>query len=244
MQPCQPPQSESGLPDARMQRILQQWLCHLMPARCVLCRQPAGRHISLCRECESSLKTNPTNCESCARPLQKSGLCGECQKNPPYYDKTLAPLLYKDAVRNLLIELKFHEKLLNAKILAEVFTRLTNNDCHPDLMIPVPLHSGRLRERGYNQSLEIAREITAIHKIPFARKGCERRINTARQSELPMQQRKANVRGAFQSCRRFDNLHIAIIDDVMTTGNTVNELSKVLKKSGARRVDVWVIARA
>ncbi len=246
MQSCQPKQKRKGLPAAKVWRALQQLLFHLTPARCVLCRRPANRHISLCHECESALKANLTACESCARPLEKNhgGLCGKCQKNPPYYDSTLAPLLYKDAARTLLIELKFQEKLLNARIIAEIFTKLANIDPNPDLIIPVPLHSSRLRERGYNQSLEIAREITTISKIPIDWKNCERRINTARQSELPIKQRRTNVKGAFQSHRRFDNLHVVIIDDVMTSGSTVDELSKVLKKSGAKRVDVWVMARA
>lgn len=244
MQPCQPRQKGKGLPIAR--KALRQLLFHLTPARCVVCRKFARRHISLCHECESDLKTNTDACESCARPLEKKrgGSCGACQKNPPYYDSTHAPLLYKDAAKTLLIELKFREKLLNARIIGGIFTKFANIDTCPDLLIPVPLHSGRLRERGYNQSLEIAREIAAAHKIPVDWKSCERRINTARQSELPIKQRRSNVKNAFQSHRRFDGLHIVIVDDVMTSGNTVNELAKVLKKSGARRVDAWVMARA
>ncbi len=244
MQPCQPEQERKSLPSTL--EALRQLFFYLTPTRCVVCRQLARRHISLCHKCESGLKINTDACESCARPLEKkySGICGECQKSPPYYDSTLAPLLYKDTAKTLIIELKFREKLLNAKILAEIFAKFVKNDPCPDLLIPIPLHTSRLRERGYNQSLEIAREIAAIHKIPVDWKSCERRINTARQSELPIKQRRSNIKGAFQNHRRLDGLHIAIIDDVMTSGNTVNELSRVLKKSGARRIDVWVMTRA
>lgn len=225
---------------------LQQLFTELTPAHCVLCKKPTGRGLSLCRTCEKDFRRNTTACKSCARPLEQAhnNICGECQQHAPYFDATLAPFIYEEPFKELIIGLKFHEKLLKAKILASLFSNHIQSENLPDLLIPVPLHPSRLRERGYNQSLELAKELSTTLNITYDYKSCTRHINTARQSELPMDQKKSNVRGAFSCNRKFDRQHIAIVDDVMTSGHTVNEFARVLKKSGAGKVDIWVMARA
>jgi ComF family protein len=121
------------------------------------------------------------------------------------------------------------------------------NDCRlslPDQIIPMPLHPGRLAGRGYNQSLEITRPLARTLDIPLNIKACKRIRATQAQSELPAQKRKHNVRKAFEVVARMEGKHVAIVDDVMTTGCTVNELARTLVAAGVERVDVWVCARA
>jgi ComF family protein len=113
----------------------------------------------------------------------------------------------------------------------------------PQLLIPVPLHPGRLRERGYNQALELARPLSRRLAIPLDYLSCRRTRPTQAQSELPMKERRKNVRGAFQVKGEIPARHVALIDDVVTTGSTVTELTRLLKRHGVRRVQVWTLAR-
>ncbi len=114
----------------------------------------------------------------------------------------------------------------------------------PELIIPVPLHHARYRSRGFNQAIEISRPLSATLKIPMDNHAVKRIINTSSQSELHAKERHKNIRGAFQVKKAINAKHIAIIDDVITTGSTVTELAKVLKRAGVKRVDVWSFARA
>jgi ComF family protein len=121
---------------------------------------------------------------------------------------------------------------------------LSHNGAMPDLILPVPLHKDRYRERGFNQSIEIARVVASRLKIPLDLSSCLRHRNTFRQTDLSAKQRRANLHNAFMINRPLTVQHVAILDDVMTTGSTANELAKTLKKSGVNRVDIWVCARA
>ena len=118
-------------------------------------------------------------------------------------------------------------------------------DARPEVIIPVPLHTGRLRERGFNQALELARPVAARLRIPINIHACARTRGTAAQSDLPAAQRTKNVKGAFELREPLKEVHrVAIIDDVMTTGATVDELARVLIAAGVENVQVWVCARA
>jgi ComF family protein len=114
----------------------------------------------------------------------------------------------------------------------------------PDCLVPVPLHPSRLRERGYNQALEIARPMAARHKIPLAIDAVRRIRATSAQAQLPLRERARNVRGAFIARTRFDGRRVAIVDDVMTSGHTANSLAQCLRRAGAVDIEVWVVARA
>jgi ComF family protein len=129
-------------------------------------------------------------------------------------------------------------------MLSETIKKRYANQLLPDLLLPVPLHYKRIAERGFNQALEIARIIAKSLQIPIDAKSCIRVRNTAAQAELKSDKRKANVARAFQCIKPIAAKHVAIVDDVVTTGNTVRELSKVLHKAGVERIDVWCIARA
>jgi Predicted amidophosphoribosyltransferases len=114
----------------------------------------------------------------------------------------------------------------------------------PEIIIPVPLHPQRFRERGFNQSIEIAKSLSRHLNIPIDTQSCIRKRNTLHQIDLPARQRQSNMKQAFKVKQPMKARHIAILDDVMTTGSTVNELAKVLKQSGVNRVDIWVCGRA
>lgn len=227
-------------------RITKQVVAQLLPARCMLCRQPAitGQHI--CSRCHDDLPLNHTHCQGCARPLHTGDdlLCGDCQQHRPSYDHIHAPLLYKDSVRELVIGLKFTEHLRNARLLADLFHQHTAGLGSPEHIIPVPLHPKRLQERGYNQSQELARFLGKTSNIPVTHNACRRNRHTERQSDLKQNERRRNVRNAFQINPQFRARHVAIVDDVMTSGHTVNELARALKLTGVERIDVWIMARA
>ncbi len=217
-----------------------------LPPLCVVCRQPSDTTEHICETCHSELERNLTACTQCGIPLHgKDGLiCGHCQIQPPGYDHSFAPLLYQGHVRELVINLKFNEKLVNSAILSRLFINHVEINKKPDLLIPVPLHSKRIRERGYNQAQLLAKELSKHYSIDIDDQSCQRIINTERQSDLPLAKKHGNVKGAFICESQFDGQHIAIIVDVMTSGHTVNELARKLKRQGASQIDVWVMARA
>ena len=217
----------------------------LLPSRCLICRQPSRQRLALCAQCQAKLPFNNLSCRICAQPLATAGLvCGDCQLHTPYYDLTIAPLAYRDDVRQLIIELKFQGRLRNAKLLAELFLKALKPGERPHCLIPIPLHPKRIRERGYNQSLEIARQLAAVTGIRMDPYSTRRRRYTDRQADLGLKEKRNNVRGAFEVIQEDLPEHVAIVDDVMTSGHTVNEFARVLKKSGVKKISVWAMARA
>jgi ComF family protein len=145
----------------------------------------------------------------------------------------------------LVQRLKFSDELATAALLAQCFvSQLDKSADLPGLLVPVPLHASRLRTRGYNQSTELARHIGRSLELPVSYRACKRHRKTETQSLLPAGKRKSNLRGAFIANKKLETDYVAIVDDVMTSGHTANELAKVLKDAGVQRVDVWVIARA
>ncbi|GAB4512060.1 MAG: hypothetical protein Tsb0026_15700 [Sulfuricaulis sp.] len=188
-------------------------------------------------------------CPRCGTPgavIGTDALCGECQKRPPAYDGTRAVFRYASPVDRLIQHLKYHGRLELSRVLGGYLAEymLTLNDPLPDVVMPVPLHATRLRERGYNQSLEIARFVSKQLRVPLDWQGAQRIRPTAPQTELPRDQRRKNVRGAFTASKTVTGQSIAIVDDVMTSGHTVDALAECLLQSGAREVRVWVVARA
>ncbi len=171
-------------------------------------------------------------------------MCGSCLKQPPPYERCIAPLRYCHPVDHLLTRLKFHEKLAIARLLGELMAEWLEPDEPPDLLIPVPLHPGRLRERGYNQALELARPIGKRLGIPVDLRHCRRTVPTAPQSGLDAKRRRANLRNAFSVANALKGKDVAIVDDVVTTGHTVAELARTLRKAGVGRIEVWACARA
>lgn len=175
-----------------------------------------------------------------------SSICGRCQSSPPAYDSAVSLFHYAAPIDQLIVRLKFGAKLHLARLLGELMADhlAQRADTLPEMIIPVPLHRSRLRERGYNQALELARPIAKRLAIPIDYRSCARLRPTSAQSLLPAAARRGNVKGAFGVVRPLGARHIALIDDVMTTGHTLQELARVLCKSGVARIDIWVLARA
>jgi len=188
-------------------------------------------------------------CQQCSAPLPAhadDSHCGHCQKRPPAFDTTTALFHYRPPVDYLIKQLKFANELAIIPLLSALLSaRLTTRAAPlPSLLIPVPLHQTRLRERGFNQATELARRVGRELGIRSDHRLCTRNRDTRPQSLLSPNARRLNLRNAFSVKHRQIAGHVAIIDDVMTTGQTSNELARVLKKAGAEQVEVWVIARA
>ena len=224
--------------------IVQSWL---IPPVCVLCgdegRPPS---LDLCQACEEELPANTRCCGRCAIPLDGgASVCGRCLQDPPQFDRVIAPLLYQYPVDRMIIQFKFHRRLAMGRVLAELLGRQIRKreNARTSSLIPVPLHASRYRRRGFNQALEIARIVSKSSGIPCDWRCCRRVRATVEQTALDAKSRGPNVRGAF-AVRDTSIEHAVIVDDVMTTGSTVNEIAGQLRRSGVRTVEVWVLARA
>ena len=222
---------------------------YLLPPTCILCGNPGFDSQDICPACFNDMQKNIHCCYRCAETFETANrtplLCGHCLSKSPTFDETYAPYLHQGAIRHLIATLKFNRKYKNARVLAYLLTTHIKNTAEiPDLIIPVPLHTQRYKERGFNQSTEIAKTIAKRLNIPIDTKSCVRQRNTLHQIDLPAKERQKNIKNAFAVIRQIEAQHIAILDDVMTTGSTVNELAKVLKKAGVARIDIWVCARA
>lgn len=226
---------------------IQDWL---LPRLCPACGGWAGPGRDLCAGCERILPRLINCCPRCAIAFDHPnvhGECGACQQHPPAFSHSVALYRYAPPVDHLIRQLKFHRQLGLARVLGErLARRLTPETPRPDLILPVPLHTTRLRERGYNQALEVARPVARALGLPLHLHSLVRVRPTAAQTGMDVGARRKNVRGAF--ALRPDNtvqdLRVALVDDVMTTGSTAEAAAKCLRAAGARAVDVWVIARA
>lgn len=218
----------------------------LLPQSCFLCGDSSNQ--SLCAACIADLPYQRHACIRCAKTLSETGVCENCQTNPPPYTHTQAVFSYQYPIDKLILAAKFHQNLAVLKLLGDLMAQHLTlqliSQSSPDILIPVPLHPKRLRQRGYNQSLELAKYISKQTGIPLDYKTCQRIKNTRPQTTLSQQQRQTNVIGAFQVRNLKSSWqHIVLIDDVMTTGSTIQELAKVFKEAGVATVDVWCCAR-
>ena len=229
----------------------------LLPPVCLVCEAPvidSTDGLDICPDClaELSFVAGP-RCHCCAVPLadSRSGtaaslLCGRCLRSPPSFDSVVSAFTYEGVVAGLIQGMKFGGRLSHARLLGSLMgLRLRDSIIDiPELLIPVPLHRRRLRERGFNQSLVLARHINRyIRRQEILPDTCVRRRYTTSQADLPAKQRQRNVRNAFFCRADIKARHVAIVDDVMTTGSTADDLARALKRAGVDRVDVWVCAR-
>lgn len=192
------------------------------------------------------------NCQKCALFLppkkREMGYCEACLASARPFDRIFALFSYEFPVTYLIQALKFNQQLYLARLFGELLCERITSTWYkgrtwPNLIIPVPLHPHRLRERGYNQALEIARPIAKRLHLPLDIRGIKRIKHTEKQSSLDKEARAENILGAFATMRDYTGMHIAILDDVITTGSTVSELSSVLRTAGASQIDVWCCGR-
>jgi ComF family protein len=169
-------------------------------------------------------------------------VCGECLDRRPYYDSVMAPFAYAFPIDVLVKAYKYGGNLHLAPVLANLLApEITEM---PDMVVAMPLSDARQRERGFNQAHELARHLAARIAVPLLAHACRKVTNTPPQASLPWAERAGNVRGAFVCDATLTGRHVAVVDDVMTTGATLNELARTLKRAGAARVTAWVVARA
>ncbi|MDH5785046.1 MAG: ComF family protein [Chromatiales bacterium] len=218
----------------------------LYPRRCLLCGAPGDDGMDLCRACRGELPHNPVACRLCGLPLTaySDGICGECQQHPPPLDGAIIPFRYAPPLDHLLLGLKFGQQLPSGLLLGRLMADAIGERSGPlpDAILPVPLHTSRLRERGYNQALELALPIADRLGIELLNRQVVRVKATTAQSSLEKGARRKNIKGAFAVRGKLPD-QIAILDDVVTTGSTVYELARSLRRAGVKRVEVWACAR-
>ncbi len=221
----------------------------IYPPCCLLCDAPGDNALNLCAPCHADLPWNTHACLQCALPMtttEASNICGQCLANPPAFQQATAPLCYASSVAWMIAGLKFRQQLGNARLLGQLLANALplQTTGRPDLIMSVPLQPGRLRERGYNQALEIARPVARATSLAIDYRSLRRCKPTSPQSSLGLKARRKNLLGAFECRQNLAGKHIALIDDVMTSGSTLNAAALALKKAGAVQVSAWVAARA
>ncbi len=248
------------------------WLAFLFPPACVLCgeslrgahrhRQQASHSVGqhLCAGCYADLPFNHHACSRCAIPLpadysaKKSHhrLCADCLQQPPPFQHSLSAFVYGQPLEWMIQQFKFNAQLMYAPLFAGLWLdylrgqpdQLSEQCPLPEALLPMPLHPARLRQRGFNQSLMLAACLSKALQIPLNTQHCRRIRDTPHQTGKNAQQRRRNIKGAFEFVNQQSYRHLAIVDDVVTTGSSVNELARQLRRAGVQRVDVWSLARA
>lgn len=229
----------------RLRRWAGRWPVHAGTV-CALCGAAAELPSGLCRGCRQDLPSGGHGCRRCALPLAGGDLCGRCLQRPPPFDRVVAPFVYRPPMDTLIHGAKYHRRLSDARSLGVLLAEHVADACTdpPELIVPVPLHGRRLRERGYNQALEIARPAARRLGVRLDAGCCVRTRATSPQARLDGPARRRNIAGAFAVTRVPQVSHVAVVDDVMTTGGTAAELAEVLIRAGVVRIDIWVCARA
>lgn len=217
-----------------------------LPSVCVLCHQYHRDALTVCSPCRELFVRIGIGCSICRLPLPDGDFvqCGHCIKHKPAFDAVFSAYLFAEPLRTLLHEFKYQQGLHLRSLLTQLMLdALPTHFIKPDCLIPVPMHPDRIRQRGFNQSAELARLLARKLDIPLANHLCTKTINTAAQASLNGKSRRQNLNSAF-SAKPGKMQHIMLIDDLLTTGSTANELASTLKQQGVTRVDVWCLARA
>ncbi len=218
-------------------------LAHVfLKQNCLLCASPAGNTHAVCRACLNDLPWHPkTSCPQCG--LASDGnLCGSCISSQPDFDATHAVFLYSFPIDAMMQRYKYGNMLSLYSFFGQMLSEKVDLNTI-DLIIPMPMHPARIKERGFNQAHEIAKVLTKNQTEKLDFKSAERIKLTPPQASLPLKARVKNIKGAFKVTGDLRGKRIAIVDDVMTTGASLNELAITLKEAGASHVECWVIAR-
>lgn len=238
----------------------------VFPHNCIVCNAALYTRISLCRSCEEQLPWQPPGCQYCgiilAHADDSASVCSKCQQALPAFSSCHALFEYCSPVRELISNFKYHHQFASGRVFGQLllraFERHYDGSSFPELLIPVPLHKRRLQRRGFNQSALLAREISRNCNIPMDTNSCIRLFSTPAQRGLNATERASNIFNAFSikasiktsiktshgdSRRHVMPERIAIIDDVVTTTATANELATTLRQTGVREIDVWALAR-
>jgi ComF family protein len=217
-----------------------------LPSICVLCQQYHRGSLAVCSSCSDLFKRVNHACHYCAFPLPdaKFLVCGCCAKKKPAFDHTITAYYFEEPLRTLLHEFKYHDAFyLRSFLVKLMLDALPENAIPTQCLVPVPLHPQRLQQRGFNQAAELAKLLAKQLKVPCELHLCKKMTHTPPQANLSGQQRRKNLHQAFQA--KVNNYsHITLVDDLLTTGSTMNELATVFKRQGITTVNVWCCARA
>ena len=241
-----------------LQKSLLNWI---LPAQCILCsskiptnnatiHQTLVHRNSLCVFCVDSLPKIFNACSLCNTPLSSGKLCGVCINSQRHWDRCFAAFEYKDSIKQLITEFKYHKKpALGQPLGSLLYEHIINNHDKkmPDYLIPVPMHHNQLKHRGFNQSLALCKRLSSALNIPVINI-IKKTTITQNQKGLSSAERKKSIKNSFQinnkALKQLENIKaVAIIDDVMTTGSTTSEIARILKKSGISTIYIWVLAR-
>ncbi|VVN78716.1 hypothetical protein PS718_00926 [Pseudomonas fluorescens] len=229
----------------------QVYICLKNVQSCLLCDEPAEAEMPICVACEADMPWLGEHCQTCALPLPTAGLtCGECLLEPPAYEQVVVPWRYDFPVDSLITRFKHNAKWPFGHLLADVLSqyllyRFEEDLPRPDALLPVPLAGKRLRQRGFNQAAMLARWLSRQLDLPCEENVLRRIQDTSAQQDLDAKARKRNLRNAFAltSDANVKGRHLALVDDVLTTGATAQALARLLMNAGAARVDVYCLAR-
>jgi ComF family protein len=229
----------------------QVYICLNNVQTCLLCDEPAEAEMPICVACETDLPWLGDHCQTCALPLLAAGLtCGECLLEPPAFEQVVVPWQYGFPVDSLITRFKHNAKGPFGHLLADVLGqylqhRFDEGLPRPDALLPVPLANKRLRQRGFNQAAMLARWLSESLDLPCEETVLRRVKDTDAQQSLDAKSRKRNLRNAFDLMpdAQVKNRHLALVDDVLTTGATAQALARLLMNAGAARVDVYCLAR-
>ncbi|MCT8949004.1 MAG: ComF family protein [Pseudomonas sp.] len=229
----------------------QVYICLKNVQSCLLCDEPAEAEMPICVACEAEMPWLGEHCQTCALPLPEAGLtCDGCLLEPPAYEQVAVPWRYDFPVDSLITRFKHNAKWPFGHLLADVLSqylqhRFDEDLPRPDALLPVPLAAKRLRQRGFNQAAMLARWLSRQLDLPCEENVVHRIQDTSAQQDLDAKARKRNLRNAFAltSDANVKGRHLALVDDVLTTGATAQALARLLMNAGAARVDVYCLAR-
>ncbi len=214
-----------------------------LPQRCLFCGAADPRE-GICAGCRQDLPgSRAPRCPVCANLGADPQVCGECLAHPPRFSHVTAAVSYRFPVDGAIQRLKYGADLAAIGPLAAVLAERLEQEPSPDLVLAMPMAPQRLRERGFNQAQELARAVSTRLRLKLAPELCRRTRHTAPQAALPWEERRRNIRGAFACETDLTGAQVAVVDDVLTTGATLNELAGVLLSRGAAEVWGWVVAR-
>ncbi|MBN9289426.1 MAG: ComF family protein [Gammaproteobacteria bacterium] len=226
-------------------KIVQHLLgaCLPLPCHCVLCLRPSGRKIALCRECEACLPWLISPCNRCGL-MMREGICVKCLRQKLPFERCQALFDYAWPVDEFIGQWKYAGELYFAKLLGTLMAERLSLRETVDCIVPLPLHPLRQRERGFNQTIELASQIADLKGLPLDRWSCTKIKSTPAQSSLGkaarMQYLQASV---FAIDKSFQAKHVLVIEDVVTTGSTVGAFTMALKHAGVETVDIWAVCR-
>jgi len=225
---------------------LKTLLSQQFPSRCELCGLYSPAIIGLCHDCISDLPALERSCQICAIPMPTNGICGNCICNVYVINKIRSPYLYAYPLDKLIKKYKYKQKLGLVLPLTQALSRrvLARSEPLPEVIVPVPLHFKRVYTRGFNQALIIARIIAGLVKLPVDFTIIERARQTIPLFDMTPSQRVKSLDNAFRLTRNCNYQSVAIVDDIITTGATGNEIARLFRRSGVKYVEMWSLARA